>query len=68
VAAAAAAPILSFSDQWLEEELLKLRAGAQELVPAARRAVRGVLESILSEAGNETSHTARLLLFTLDRD
>jgi hypothetical protein len=68
VAAAAAASVLSFGDAWLEEELVKLRAGAPELVPAARRAVRAVLTSILSESEPETTHTARLVLWALDQD
>jgi hypothetical protein len=68
VAAAAAAPVLSFGDAWLEEELVKLRAGVPELVPAARRAVRSVVESILSEPETQTTHTARLLLWSLDQD
>ena len=58
--------MFSYGDPWLEEELVKLRAGAPELVPAARRAVRGVLASILSETETETSRTALLLLATLD--
>jgi len=51
-----------------EKEVAEVRASASSLPPAARQAVRAVLEAILSEAGTESEavRSTRSLLFALE--